>query len=281
MTTVTARRRRRFKPAVDTPLLLLTLLFVAPIIWMVVLAVQPNRNIISPGWQFDFTWDNLNAILDPDQPFVAQLGNSLLIVLGTVALCLLIGSVTGYVLSRLPIPRGLTLLLLMLSAFLPLIPPMTLVPGLYVTLNSLGLLGSMGGLILLNALFNLPFSALLLKVYFDAVPATVREAGLIDGASELRVFLRVMLPLIRPGLAAVGVFTGIMAWNEFLMGLTMTSGGTTSPLTVGIASLVQPYEVVWGEMAAIGSLAAVPIIVVAVIANRQLVAGLTQGAVKG
>jgi ABC-type glycerol-3-phosphate transport system permease component len=281
MSTATRRSRRRFKPVVDIPLLALLVLFVAPIIWMVVLAVQPDRDIISPGWHFGFTWANVKAILDPGQPFVAQLGNSLLIVVGTVALCLVIGSVTGYVLSRLPIPRILTFLLLALSAFLPLIPPMTLVPGLYVTLNTFGLLGTTAGLILVNTLFNLPFSALLLKVYFDGVPATVREAGLVDGASELRVFLRVMLPLVRPGMAAVGVFTGIMAWNEFLMGLTMTSGGTTSPLTVGIASLVQPYEVVWGEMAAIGSLAAVPIIVIAVIANRQIVAGLTQGAVKG
>jgi ABC-type glycerol-3-phosphate transport system permease component len=109
----------------------------------------------------------------------------------------------------------------------------------------------------------------------------LREAALVDGASELRTFLRIVLPLVRPGLAAVGVFTGIMAWNEFLFGLTMTSGGVTAPLTVGIASLVQEYEVAWGQMAAAGALAAVPIIVLAMVANRQMVAGLTGGAVKG
>jgi multiple sugar transport system permease protein len=90
-----------------------------------------------------------------------------------------------------------------------------------------------------------------------------------------------MLPLVKPGLASVGTFTGIMAWNEFLFGLTMTSGGVTAPLTVGIASLVQPFEVAWGQMAAAGTLAAIPIIIITIIANRYIVAGLTAGAVKG
>jgi multiple sugar transport system permease protein len=72
-----------------------------------------------------------------------------------------------------------------------------------------------------------------------------------------------------------------MAWNEFLMALTMTSGGTSSPLTVGIASLVQPFEVTWGQMAAAGVLVSIPILILAVIANRQIVSGLTAGAVKG
>jgi ABC-type glycerol-3-phosphate transport system permease component len=273
--------RKRFKPWVDLPLLLMLLVLVLPIVWMVVLAVQPDRNIISPGWEFGFTAQNVTDLVAEGQPFVAQLVNSLLIVGGTIVLCLLIGSTAGYALSRLGIPRPITLPILGISVLLPLLPPMTLVPGLYVTLHTLGLLGTVQGLVLLNTVFNLPFAALLMKVYFDAVPGSLREAALVDGASESRVFLRVMLPLVRSGIASVAVFTGIMAWNEFLMGLTMTSGGTTSPLTVGIASLVQPYEIAWGQMAAAGSLAAVPIILLAVLANRQVVAGMTAGAVKG
>lgn len=273
-------RGRRFRPAVDVPLLVLLALFVLPILWLVVLGVQPDRNIVSPDWVFGFTLANVADLLAPGRPFAAQLVNSLLIVAGTILLCLVLGSATGYALSRVHLPRTVTLVLLGVCAFLPLVPPMALVPGLYVTLNGLGLLGGVLGLVLLNTLFNLPFAALLMKVYFDAVPGELREAAVVDGASETRVFAQVMLPLVRPGLAAVAVFVGIMAWNEFLMGLVMTSGGRTSPLTVGIASLVQPYEVAWGEMAAAGSLATVPIIVLAVVANRQIIAGLTGGAVK-
>jgi multiple sugar transport system permease protein len=103
----------------------------------------------------------------------------------------------------------------------------------------------------------------------------------MDGASEFRTFLAIMLPLVRPGLAATGVFVGIMAWNEFLMGLTLTSGGKTAPVTVGISGFLQQYAVTWGQLAAAGTVAAIPVIVLAIFANRHIVAGLTSGSVKG
>lgn len=269
------------RPVADTLLVLVLVAAALPIAWMVIVSLQPGRNIVSPDWDFSFSLDNYQALLAPGQPFVAQLVNSLLIVAGTVVLCLALGALSGYALSQLRLPRAVSLPLLAIAVILPLIPPMTLVPGLYVTLNNLGLLGSVTGLIFVNTLFNLPFAALLLKVYFDAVPGELRESALMDGASEGKTFLLVMLPLVRAGLSAAGVFTAIMTWNEFLMGLTMTTGGDTAPLTVGIAALVQPYKVAWGPMAAAGTLAAIPIILIALIANRQIVSGLTRGAVKG
>jgi multiple sugar transport system permease protein len=158
---------------------------------------------------------------------------------------------------------------------------MALVPGLYVTLKALGLLGGLAGLIALNTAFNLPFSLIMMKVYFDRTPTEVRESAVVDGASEARTFVSVMLPIAAPGTAAVALYTAIMAWNDFLFGLTMTSGGVSSPITVGIASLVQPYELDWGAMAAIGTLAALPVVILAIIVSRRLVAAVIQGAVKG
>ena len=254
---------------------------VVPVVWLIVLAVQPQRVIISRGWNFDFSLANFEALLEPGQPYAAQLLNSVVIVGGTVLICLAVGAVSGYALSQLPVPRNVVRVLLALAGFIAVVPPMTLVPGLYVTLDQFGLLGSLGGLVLLNAVFQLPFSVLLMRVYFDAVPADIAEAARVDGAGDVRTLWSVMLPIVRPGLATVAVFTAIMAWNEFLFGLTMTSGGTTAPLTVGISSLVQPYETAWGEMAGIGAIAAVPLIVLIVVANRHIVSGLTGGAVKG
>ena len=254
---------------------------IVPILWMVALSFQPLKNIIGADIIAGFSLSNYTDLLSPGNPLLAQLGNSLVIVVGTVLLCLVFGSLAGYALSQLVIPRAVLLPLLALTAFIPLIPPMVLVPGLYATMSSFGLIGGTLGLVILNTVFQLPFAALLMKVYFDGLPATLREAALIDGASEATAFRSVMLPLVKPGLASVGTFTGIMAWNEFLFGLTMTSGGVTAPLTVGIASLVQPFEVAWGQMAAAGTLAAIPIIIITIIANRYIVAGLTAGAVKG
>ena len=254
---------------------------VVPVLWLVFLALQPQRVIISRGWNFEFSLANFEALLEPGQPYAAQLLNSVVIVGGTVLICLAVGAVSGYALSQLPVPRSVVRILLALAGFIAVVPPMTLVPGLYVTLDQFGLLGNLGGLVLLNAVFQLPFSVLLMRVYFDAVPADIAEAARVDGAGDVRTLWSVMLPIVRPGLATVAVFTAIMAWNDFLFGLTMTSGGKTAPLTVGISSLVQPYETSWGEMAGIGAVAAVPLIVLIVVANRHIVSGLTGGAVKG
>jgi multiple sugar transport system permease protein len=260
---------------------LATLLALLPIVWMLVLSVQPQVNVVSPGWHFGFTTQNFRAIFGAGEPYLRQVANSSIIVAGTVLLCLMAGSLAGYSLSRLGWSRRTTALLIGLTTLIAILPPMALVPGLYVTLNSIGLLGSLVGLIVLNTVFNLPFSTVLMKVYFDRVPNEIREAALVDGASELRTFLRIMLPLAAPGVAAVAIFVAIMSWNEFLFGLTMTSGGTTSPITVGIAGLVQPYAIEFGQMAAIGTVVALPILLLALGANRWIVSALTRGAVKG
>jgi ABC-type glycerol-3-phosphate transport system permease component len=279
VTDTTSVGRRRWGTEVLLGLVILVVL--APIGWMLLLAFQSNRAIVSPEWTIDFSTANFDELLDPTRPFLAQLGNSVAIVLGTVVLCLLVGGLAGYSLSRLSWSRRTTVVLLTLAGVLPVIPPMALVPGLYVTMDGLGVLGTVTGLVLLNTVFNLPFATILMKVYFDRVPPELREAALIDGASEWRVFTRVMLPLAAPGAAAVAIYAAIMAWNDFLLGLTMTAGGSTAPITVGIASLVQPYEIAWGEMAAAGAVTAVPIIIIAIVASRRIVSGLTRGATKG
>ncbi|GAA2042609.1 carbohydrate ABC transporter permease [Agromyces tropicus] len=282
MSTTTAAgpdvRRNRFW--VEATVVAVLVVAVVPIAWTLLLSFLPNRAIVSSQWQWPFWLGNYERVLR-DGVFVAQIANSVAIVVGTVLICLVVGSLAGYAISRLRPPRWIVVPALIIAGFVPLIPPMTLVPGLYVLLAQLGVLGSVWGLILVNAFLQLPFAALLMSSYFSAVPEELREAGLMDGASEWRVFLHVMVPVVRPGLAAVGVFSGIMAWNEFQMGLTLTSGGATAPVTVGIAGLLQPFAVTWGELSAAGTLAAVPIILMAVFANRQIVAGLTSGAVKG
>jgi ABC-type glycerol-3-phosphate transport system permease component len=265
----------------DLILAVAILVAAVPILWLLVLSVQPERNIISRDWAFDLSLSNFDELFSPNNPFSTQLANSTIIVAGTVALCLGIGSLAGYALSLIGTARWLTRVLLLFAALLAAVPPMTLVPGLYITLDQLGILGTLTGLVLLNTVFQLPFAVLLMKVYFDATPDELREAALVDGAGDPRIFWSVMLPLVRPGLATVAVYTAIMAWNDFLFGLTMTSGGDTAPLTVGISSLVQTYETNWGAMAAAGTLAAVPILVLVAVANRQIVSGLTRGAVKG
>lgn len=270
------------RPNIVVEILLVAVLIavVAPIAWATLLAFLPNRAIVSSSWEFPFWVGNFADIFDGGTLFI-QLLNSVGIVLGTVFICLAIGSISGYSLAKLSPPTWVKLPALVLAGIIPLIPPATLVPGLYVLLDDVGLLGTVPGLVLVNSLFNLPFAVLLMSNYFSALPDELREAALVDGAHEMRTFWLIMLPLVRPGLAATGVFVGIMAWNEFLMGLTLTSGGETAPITVGIAGFLQQYAVTWGQLAAAGTIAAIPMILLAVFANRHIVAGLTAGSVKG
>lgn len=279
--TMRARKPRAgSRLGVEIALLLVVIIIIIPIAWMVLLSLLPNRAIVSHQWIFPFWIGNFVAVFQGGT-FLVQLLNSVGIVVGTVVVCVAIGSVTGYALARLAPPKWATVPTLALAAIIPLIPPATLVPGLYELLNDIGLLGTVAGLILVNSLFNLPFATLLMASYFSGVPMQLREAALVDGAGEAGVFTRIMLPLVRPGLAATSIFVGIMAWNEFLMGLTLTSGGPTAPVTVGIAGFVQEYAVTWGQLAAAGTVAAIPLILLAIFANKQIIAGLTAGAVKG
>lgn len=275
------RNGKRIHLGTEVALALVVCITVIPIAWATWLAFQPNRAILNPAWDFSTWLGNFSSLFAPGSPFINQFTNSIIITVGTVLLCLTIGSAAGYSLAKLGPPRWLTVPALVLAALVPLVPPIALMPGMYVQMGSMGLINTQAGLIVLNTVLNLPFAALLMKTHFDNVPEELREAALMDGASEMRAFFAVVLPIVRPGLASVGIFTAIMAWNEFLLALTMTSGGRTAPITVGIASLLQPYQVTWGELAAAGAVAALPIIALAIVANRQIVAGLTAGSVKG
>lgn len=273
-------KKRKINFFLEFSILIALLITLIPIIWTSMMAFLPNKSIIKSSLDLSFWLGNFRTLADPTQNFSRQITNSILITLGTTLLTLIIGSSSGYSLSKLKPPKWATIPVFVLASFLPIVPPVTLVPGIYVTLINLNLLGSITGLILVNTVFNLPFAILMIKSYFDQIPEELREAALVDGASEKRIFFSVLLPLARPGLGAVGIYVAIMAWNEFLMGLIMTTGGKSAPLTVGIASLVQDFQITFGEMSAAGFVAAIPIIVVTAVASRQIVAGLTAGAVK-
>lgn len=276
----TTRTDTRTRPLNEVLLLVACLIVIAPVIWMVYTAFRFQRDIVAPGFTGSLTLYNFQQLFGFGSYFGSELINSVEIVVGTTIISLAIGCLSGYSLSKLGWSKKVTVTLLVVVGLIQLIPPMTLIPGLYITLSQLGVLGSIPGLILLNTVFNLPFAALLMKVYFDGVPSELREAALVDGSSEFTTFWRVNLPLVRPGVGAVGIFVAIQAWNEFLMGLTLTTGGPNAPITVGIANLMQPYSVEFGQMAAAGVITALPIIALAVLANRAIVAGLTGGAVK-
>lgn len=254
---------------------------VVPLLWLLWIAFQKPRAIAAPGWNAELSFDNFMEVFGPGQVYGQQVLNSLILVVTATAICLLVSVFAAYSLSQLKWSNRVVFAVLAVAGLLQVIPPMTLVPGLYATLTNYNIDGSLTGLILLNVVFNLPFATIMVKFYFDGLPAELRESSNLDGASEFQTFRQVMLPLAAPGIAAVAIFTAIQVWNEFLFGLVFTTGGMQAPITVGIATLIQPQEIKFGGMAAVGAVTAIPIIILAIIANRQIVSGLTGGAVKG
>jgi multiple sugar transport system permease protein len=143
-----------------------------------------------------------------------------------------------------------------------------------------GLVNSLPGLVLLYVAVNLPFTIWLLYGFVLQVPTQLEEAAAIDGCGPIRVFYRVVLPLIRPGLAAAAIFTFRIAWNEFILALVLTDRSTRT-LPVAASLYITDIGVDWGKIMALGSLIAIPPLIFTFVAARQIITGLTAGAVKG
>lgn len=275
------REQARSTIGADIVLLIALLATVAPIALLFYNAFRLSRHIINPGTLAAPTLYNFRQLFTDYSDFPKLFANSLLVVIFTVVLCLAVGLLAAYSFSKFQWSRLVLGPLLAAILLIQLIPPVALAPSFYVILNNINLYDTRIGLILVNTVFNLPFAIYLLKAYFDGVSNELREAALVDGSTELGTFLKVMLPLAAPGVAAVAILVGILTWNEFLMALSLTSTPDAQTITVGIATFIQPYQVLYGEMTAASAIASVPIILLAIVAHRYIVQGLTSGALKG
>ena len=152
---------------------------------------------------------------------------------------------------------------------------------LFLIMRGLDLVDTRAALVAAYSVFNLPFVVWMMKGFFDELPRELEEAALVDGDSRFGAFRRIILPLVRPGLAATAIFCMIVAWNEFLFALILTQTEGALTLPVGIANQVTQYEIRWGAMSAAGVVAMTPMFVFALAVQRHLVRGLSFGAVKG
>ena len=203
--------------------------------------------------------------------------NSLIVTLVTTALVLVVGTLAGYALGRLPMRGKFTLMvtLLIISVF----PAIAVVAPLYLLLRNLGWLNSYQGLILVYTAFNLPFAVWILRNYMLGIPKEMEETARIDGAGPIRTVWAVILPMALPGVFTAGIFTFTACWTEFLMALSFDINLKTIP--VGIATFGTALEVPFGPIFAASVVAVVPIGVLVFIFRKFVISGLTSGAVKG
>jgi multiple sugar transport system permease protein len=206
-----------------------------------------------------------------------NLWNSLFIMLCSVAISLILGLPSAFAFSRFKTKYDSILLNYLLGTkFTPFV---VLALPLYLIMSKLHILDTYFGIIVAHVAFNLPFVIWMMKGFFDSVPKEIDEAARIDGYSWFKVFLRIDIPLAKSGIAATTIFSAINSWNEFLMALILT-GRDTATIPVAVPGLLTPRGTLWGQIAAVGTVITVPVLIFAIIVQKHMVSGLTMGAVK-
>ena len=252
-----------------------------PIFWAFLVSLKPESEIVAAEityWPREVTFDNYIAIWTRSN-FPTLIVNSAVVTLLTVAICTAIGTLAAYALSRYRF-RGRTGLMLGYLV-VRMFPAVMIIIPLFIVLRGFGLLDSRLGLALAYTTFLLPVFIWMMKAYLDAVPSEIEEAARVDGASRIGAMVRIVLPLVLPGLVATAVFVAIGAWNEYLIALMMTTSTGSRTWPVGLQLMVGEFQLPWGSLAAGGMISIVPVVLMFVLVQRVMVAGLSAGAVKG
>lgn len=229
-------------------------------------------------WEFDSNWTHYkNALGAAGYDFPSFFRNSIIISLGTVILTILISFPASYAIVRLGFGGPW---LLRLALALRITPAIFFVIPFYKLFTAYGLIDRPLGLILANSFINMTLALLVFAGAIKEMPLEIEEAAAVDGASIWMTLRKIVLPLLGPGLAAVGVLTFLFSWSDYLFAVVLTSSEAT-PVTVGAANFVTSYGVRWGDISAAVCLSILPPLVFATAAQKYLVKGLSSGAVKG
>ena len=251
-----------------------------PVYWIVVSSLTPEAALFGTPDLVprSLVLDHYRALFD-ERDFWIPIRNSLVVAGSTTVLAVTLGSLAAYALARLRF-RGKTLLLAAVLA-VTMFPQISIVAPLYLILRELRLIDTYPGLILPYMTFAMPLTIWLLVAFFRQLPRELEEAGVMDGASRLRIFREVILPLSAPGIATTAILTFLYSWNEFLFALSFTLGPERHTVPVAIALFRGQYQVPWGQILAAAVVATIPVALMVMIFQRRIVQGLTAGAVKG
>jgi N-acetylglucosamine transport system permease protein len=255
-----------------------TIIVIVPFLWVVLSSFKTTKEILASPfslpahWQFDnyaHAWTDAGI----RQFFL----NTVIVVSVALVLVMLLGAMCAYVLARFTFPGSRSIYYLMLAGltfpiFLAIVP-------LFFILKNIGLINTLPGLIMVYVAFALPFTVFFLYAFFRTLPDDVYEAALIDGAGEWKTFFRIMLPMARPGMAAVAIFNFLGLWNQFLLPVALNTDQSKYVLTQGMASFASQagYAVDFGALFAAVVITVVPVLIVYVIFQRRLEGSVSRG----
>jgi multiple sugar transport system permease protein len=252
-----------------------------PFYWIINTSLKTGAEL-STGHVFPHhpSLDNYSSIFQ-NSDFTSALKTSLIDSGVATLIALTIGSFAGYALARLRFPRKFLILAIVLS--ISTFPPIAIAAPLFKLWTDIGLYNTYLGMVLPFLTFVLPLTIYILTSFFREIPIELEEAALVDGATRFQAFRKIVLPLAAPGLVTAGLLAFIFAWNEFLLSITLTSSAARRPVSAAIAFFTgsQQFQIPIGTISAATVVITVPLIVLVVIFQRRIIAGLTAGAVKG
>jgi trehalose/maltose transport system permease protein len=256
-----------------------------PFYWALRSSFTPDDALFLTPVQYiphDPTLEHYRDVLS-NSNFQYALLNSTIVAASVTLLALAIGSLAAYALGRFQFRGRTATLYLMLS--MTIFPQIAILGALYTMINRAGLYNSLGSLIFSYMIFTLPFTVWVLTSFMRALPKDLEEAAYIDGASTMQVFYRVILPLLAPALVTTGLLAFIAAWNEFLFALSFTATPEKRTVPVAIVNVTgesgSAFQTPWGQIMAATVIVTLPLIVMTLVLQRRILAGLTAGAVKG
>lgn len=262
-------------------LTLFLLFIIVPIYWMFITSFKTQAEAISLDvkyWPEHFTFDNYKSLITGGE-FTIYLKNSLIVSTATALIVTVVAIMGGYGLSRYVYKgKGLTMIGFLVTQMIP--STMIMIP-MYIILSSIRLTNTLTGLIIYYVALNIPFCVITMNGFFANIPVVIEEAARIDGCNRIQTILKVVLPVMLPGIVAVFIFAFIGGWNELLGGIMFTTSENMRTLPVGISFFVEKYSIQWGEMTAAAIMAMIPSCFLFAIAQKYLVDGMTSGAVKG
>ena len=252
-----------------------------PFYWLINISLKTGNDLLSSAlFPPNPTLKNYQSVFEnPD--FTAALRNSAVVALSTTVLALTVGSFCAYALARLRLRGKFVILAIVLT--ISTFPQIAIAAPLFKLWSDIGLFNTWLGLIIPYLTFALPLSVYILVSFFKEIPKDLEEAALVDGATHFEAFRKVVVPLAAPGLATAGILTFIGAWNEFLLAVTLTSSSKarTVPAAIAFFTGATEHEVAYGSIAAASVVISVPLILLVLLVQKRIVAGLTAGAVKG
>ena len=255
---------------------LLLALMLFPLYWMLNVSLQPSGSAVATPWvPVQLSFDGYATAVREQG---GHLLTSLVVGAGSVLFSLLVATPAAYALTHFRVRgAGIVLLGILISQ---MIPGIVVANALYGAYNDLGLLNSVPGLVLADSTHGIPFAILIMRAFLGAIPSEVIEAARVDGAGPIRTLVAIVLPMSRNALITAGLFTFLFTWSDFLFALTLTTTEDVRPVTLGLYQYIGAYVNDWSSVMATAVLASVPAVVLLVVAQRYVAAGVFSGAVK-